>query len=33
MVIKEQLERVRVLRLANPPGNVLNLRLLETLRG
>lgn len=32
MVIKEQLERVRVLRLANPPANVLNLRLLETLR-
>lgn len=32
MVIKEQVERVRVLRLANPPGNVLNLRLLETLR-
>ena len=33
MVIKEQLERVRVLRLANPPANVLNRRLLETLRG
>jgi enoyl-CoA hydratase/carnithine racemase len=33
MVIKEQLERVRVLRLANPPANVLNRRLLDTLRG
>jgi len=33
MVIKEQLERVRILRLANPPANVLNLRLLATLRG
>src|SRR5438874_269004 len=32
MVIKEQLERVRVLRLANPPANVLNRRLLETLK-
>ena len=32
MVLKEQLERVRVLRLANP-SNVLNRRLLETLLG
>jgi enoyl-CoA hydratase len=33
MVLKEQVERVRVLRLANPPGNVLNRRLLEALGG
>ena len=33
MVLKEQRESVRVLRLANPPGNVLNKRLLETLLG
>lgn len=33
MVIKEQTERVRVLRLANPPANVLNMSLLKTLRG
>ena len=33
MVLKEQVERVRVLRLANPPGNVLTRRLLEALRG
>ena len=33
MVIKEQLDRVRVLRLAHPPANVLNLRLLGALRG
>jgi enoyl-CoA hydratase len=33
MVLKEQHERVRVLRLANPPGNVLNKSLLQALRG
>lgn len=33
MVIKEQAERVRVLRLANPPANVLNMSLLRTLKG
>lgn len=32
-VIKEQQGRVRVLRLANPPANVLTVGLLETLRG
>lgn len=32
MVIKEEAENVRILRLANPPANVLNLSLLETLR-
>ncbi len=32
MVIKEQYGRTRVLRLANPPANVLNLSLLEALR-
>lgn len=32
MLIKEDLERVRVLRLANPPSNVLNLGLLSALR-
>lgn len=33
MVLKEQHERVWVLRLANPPGNVLNMSLLHALRG
>ncbi|MBI3554415.1 MAG: enoyl-CoA hydratase/isomerase family protein [Elusimicrobia bacterium] len=33
MVIKEQDAHVRVLRLANPPANVLNMSLLQTLRG
>lgn len=33
MVIKEQHERVRVLRLANPPANVLTKGLLATLAG
>lgn len=33
MVIKEQLDRVRVLRLANPPANELTARLLDALRG
>lgn len=33
MVLKEQDGAVRVLRLANPPANTLNRRLLETLRG
>ena len=33
MVLKEQQDDVRVLRLANPPGNVLNKRLLQTLSG
>lgn len=33
MVLKEQVERVRVLRLANPPSNVLNRRLLDALSG
>jgi len=32
VLIKEDLERVRVLRLANPPSNVLNLGLLAALR-
>ena len=32
MLIKEQVEKVRVLRLAAPPSNVLNLTLLETLK-
>ena len=32
MVIKEDVERVRVLRLANPPSNVLSLTLLDTLK-
>jgi len=32
MLIKEQFEKVRVLRLATPPSNVLNLNLLETLK-
>ncbi len=32
MICVEQAERVRVLRLANPPANVLSLRMLEALR-
>lgn len=32
MIVKEQIERVRVLRLANPPSNVLTLSLLEALK-
>src|SRR5690349_6965440 len=32
MVIVEQVERVRVLRLANPPSNVLNINLLQALK-
>ncbi|OGR90290.1 MAG: hypothetical protein A3J74_08795 [Elusimicrobia bacterium RIFCSPHIGHO2_02_FULL_57_9] len=32
MVIVENIERVRVLRLANPPSNVLNINLLQSLK-
>lgn len=32
MLLKEQVERVRILRLANPPSNVLNLTLLSALK-
>lgn len=32
MVIKEQIEKTRVLKLAHPPSNVLNLNLLATLK-